>query len=215
LLGLSNGCGGKLDTNNVASGAAGSTENRGENTQHGLVGAAGAAAVGNAGGARSESATSNGYPAVPGIPPSTSPVDASAGIPVDASPSAEPGPATKQGDRDVGSCAAEPLHPVGCSEVSGPRDAVFKSCISDSDCTLERYQDDCAQPNVLTAYGVAITQVDAFRRCFPLPTCATNPRAPVETRAEDGHNNLDAGARFNVICEHQGGCQGLCVSSIP
>jgi hypothetical protein len=204
LLGLSIGCGGKVETmttGNPVSGAAGNAENI--NERGSTIGTAGTAqGSANAGGASSMPSAVTGSPTTPGIPPSTNPVDAS--------PSVDPG--TGQGG--TGTCGETTGAPIVCSAVSGPADPVFKGCTSDSECTLQRYQDDCAHPNVLTAYGVAISKVDAFRQCFPLPKCPTE-RTTVETRGEDGRNNLDAGPRFAVTCEKRGGCAGVCISSIP
>jgi len=109
--------------------------------------------------------------------------------------------------------------PIVCSATSGPADAVFKGCSLDSDCELIRYVDDCSTPFILTAYGVAIAKETVFRQCYPLPSCSPgSPGAPtgmrVETRGEDGRNNLDAGPGFVVKCEKHGSCPGRCTSSL-
>lgn len=115
-------------------------------------------------------------------------------------------------DREVPSSAS-----IVCSATSGPGDAVFKGCSSDSDCELLRYQDDCSAPDILTAYGVAISKEAAFRQCYPLPSCPIgggSRNMKVETRGEDGRNNLDAGPRFAVTCEKHGSCAARCMSSL-
>ena len=198
MLELSVGCGGQVETTTSSHGTNGpGTTTEGVEQR----GANGGASSGNSGGS---SANGNSM-TQEGTRPHNS-VDASSG----------PG---GQGGTSGGSCEVPASEPIVCSATSGPADAVFKGCSSDSDCKLLRYDDDCSTPSILTAYGVAIAKETAFRQCYPLPTCppggvSAPPGTRVETRGEDGRNNLDAGPGFVVKCEKHGSCPGRCRSSL-